>query len=624
MALYTKIKGSNNYTVEGNLTIEDEIVSGFSATNYISLPSIISTKKILEKKIEIVLSFTTGSSFNQYEYLFSQVGGGYGGISIRLYNGKVAVLSSYNGTSWTAKNSSYICSTNTKYLLKYTYDNINYNQIIYLYNNNQWNEIFSFNEGAMYGINKDIALGSGASWSNPFNGSIDLNETYIKIDNFAWFGYSFSKVKVKSGLARYIIVGNPTIIDGVLSNFNSSNYIKLDTIFPVKSCTNWEVVVKGYTTYNGNNQQRLFVNMNYLVRGFGNPVQWSCYLGEGNDYNNLGDIATYPYFKIIRSNNNISFYNSSDGINYNFVNTYTLNIENLPNDNIIRIGSSTSQNWTGSVDINKCYIKVNGSYFWRGSRQDILGYKIKSDNLFNSDYIIDDGKLKWAKPNIYLKNDGTNYIDTSYVPKRNTAIILDFKANDVRELSSNTRNWICGSDAIYNKPGNFYGGFWFQGTANSNSRFWLNTTSIGAGQQGAANSEDFILNKYKLILVSPYNINYRNTDDNGCNSYIIRLSDNTTIYTRNNLESNWGDLNLSLTLFNRKYTITSSTVFFLGNIYTTTIMEDNNLIMKLVPVPANLQIGTFTVPSNGMFDIVNQQFYPNAGTGTFIYGKDVA
>ena len=50
--------------------------------------------------------------------------------------------------------------------------------------------------------------------------------------------------------------------------------------------------------------------------------------------------------------------------------------------------------------------------------------------------------------------------------------------------------------------------------------------------------------------------------------------------------------------------------------------DNGKLVRHFVPVPTGLQIGDFTVPSNGMFDIVEQKFYPNQGTGTFTYGKD--
>ena len=50
--------------------------------------------------------------------------------------------------------------------------------------------------------------------------------------------------------------------------------------------------------------------------------------------------------------------------------------------------------------------------------------------------------------------------------------------------------------------------------------------------------------------------------------------------------------------------------------------ENNNVIQYLVPVPKDLQIGNFTVPSNGLFDIITQTFFAYQGSGTFIFGKD--
>ena len=42
----------------------------------------------------------------------------------------------------------------------------------------------------------------------------------------------------------------------------------------------------------------------------------------------------------------------------------------------------------------------------------------------------------------------------------------------------------------------------------------------------------------------------------------------------------------------------------------------------MVGVPCGLKIGDFVVPENGMWDIVEQKFYGNMGTGEFIYGVD--
>ena len=67
--------------------------------------------------------------------------------------------------------------------------------------------------------------------------------------------------------------------------------------------------------------------------------------------------------------------------------------------------------------------------------------------------------------------------------------------------------------------------------------------------------------------------------------------------------------------------------FFVSNcntvwLYSIKMYEKNSLFRHFVPVPCGLQIGDFVVPSNGMWDIVEQKFYGNMGTGDFIYGVD--
>ena len=57
-------------------------------------------------------------------------------------------------------------------------------------------------------------------------------------------------------------------------------------------------------------------------------------------------------------------------------------------------------------------------------------------------------------------------------------------------------------------------------------------------------------------------------------------------------------------------------------LYNLKIYEDDVLVRHFVPVPCGLKIGDFVVPENGMWDIVEQKFYGNMGTGEFIYGVD--
>ncbi|MBO5696253.1 MAG: hypothetical protein J6S06_01950, partial [Alphaproteobacteria bacterium] len=55
-------------------------------------------------------------------------------------------------------------------------------------------------------------------------------------------------------------------------------------------------------------------------------------------------------------------------------------------------------------------------------------------------------------------------------------------------------------------------------------------------------------------------------------------------------------------------------------IYYFKVYDNGKLVRNFVPVRQGAVINEFVVPSNGMWDIVEQKFYPNAGTGNFVYG----
>ncbi len=67
---------------------------------------------------------------------------------------------------------------------------------------------------------------------------------------------------------------------------------------------------------------------------------------------------------------------------------------------------------------------------------------------------------------------------------------------------------------------------------------------------------------------------------------------------------------------------TASPYMSKGKIFYLKIYDNDVLVRHFVPVPCGLKIGDFVVPSNGMWDIVEQKFYGNMGTGDFIYGVD--
>ena len=55
-------------------------------------------------------------------------------------------------------------------------------------------------------------------------------------------------------------------------------------------------------------------------------------------------------------------------------------------------------------------------------------------------------------------------------------------------------------------------------------------------------------------------------------------------------------------------------------IYYFKVYDKGKLVRNFVPIYQGAKIGDFVVLENGMWDIVEQKFYPNAGTRSFSYG----
>ncbi len=211
--------------------------------------------------------------------------------------------------------------------------------------------------------------------------------------------------------------------------------------------------------------------------------------------------------------------------------------------------------------------------------QTTLPIEISSKTLLNNtikrkDYIIYNGRLIWANPNIYLKGDGNSYIVTNYIPSN--AMVVNMKYGNID-------NWLFASRRVVSAVS-----FGFSKTYvnYATESFSFNSPTSGIieyGQTVKINgetihtfSDSLFYENAKLVL------------------YTIRNESDGQTYTKS-----------------------------LSKIYYLQIYEADSLLYHFVPVPQGLEIGNFTIPSNGMFDIVNQQFYNNSGQGSFIYGKDI-
>lgn len=178
-----------NFDVIGSPTITNGVASGFSSSNYLRIPQIFNPGN---NALEINLRFTTGSSISTNQCIFGQIdsfGSGKNSIYCLIYNDTntdlILGLSS-NGSSYDIANGLSLISSiqaNTEYNVKITYDNTS-NEYKFYVNNEQVGNAVSGNP--IYN-NSTLIFGNERAASSPFLGSIDLNETYIKIDGAGWW-----------------------------------------------------------------------------------------------------------------------------------------------------------------------------------------------------------------------------------------------------------------------------------------------------------------------------------------------------------------------------------------------------------------------------------------------------
>ena len=225
------------------------------------------------------------------------------------------------------------------------------------------------------------------------------------------------------------------------------------------------------------------------------------------------------------------------------------------------------------------------------------------------DYGFDsNGRLVWANPKLYLENTGISYIDTGFFADSYTTMDVIFKITDYRAKNDNTRNMLFGGSQGYRELKNFWCSFWV--SSSDNNFWWLNPTDRGAGT----------IVSTKINTQSRYRVILNGTKINS-NSYVYE--EGKVILSQDNGTARDITQSASQTLFIRKDNIVDSSYYFLGKIYSAKIFSKGTLLFQFVPVPMNMQIGSFITPSNGMFDIINQKFYENKGSGTFNFGKDL-
>ena len=176
----------------GNITNTNGVLSNFSLDNYAVVKSTTSYFAPSSSSWEIVLKITTGSNVSDAQYIFCSMPGAIGFGDVHIDSAKFRLSLSANGTSGGIADNvsgSYTVLANTTYWLKLAFSGNAYT-LSYSTNGTSYTTDISVSSSTSIYQSSYITLGidyDGSNYRKPFLGSIDLNGSYVSINNMTWW-----------------------------------------------------------------------------------------------------------------------------------------------------------------------------------------------------------------------------------------------------------------------------------------------------------------------------------------------------------------------------------------------------------------------------------------------------
>lgn len=186
---------SSNIEPVGSLVDNQGVLSGFSTSSYGLATKVFNPQysSAVDYDWEIVFKFRASfSNVTTVQNIFTTmagIDGRYSGIMLQVLNGGVVLKGSTNGTNWNLEITGGTVNPANTYWIKATHSNGLYS--LYLSSNGINYQLIGAQQ--VSGVLQDCDVSRigvyGNLTSNPFGGTIDLNESYINIDNkLFWLG----------------------------------------------------------------------------------------------------------------------------------------------------------------------------------------------------------------------------------------------------------------------------------------------------------------------------------------------------------------------------------------------------------------------------------------------------
>lgn len=202
-----------------------------------------------------------------------------------------------------------------------------------------------------------------------------------------------------------------TEVNGVYSSFSSSHYLYLDQGLNLSNSDEWEIVIKAKQKGTGTTQFYMFsVNVSsYEIAIYKGTTQQQLAATGNNknltltDSNAFSDTdwRWYKYSRTISEGTaTLTLTYSTDGVNWATGTSSTAAPSQISSTRIFfGVKSNATTPMTGSIDINGCYIKVNGQYWWNPAQSTYKPVAKATSSLYglvkpdNSSIIATDGVI---------------------------------------------------------------------------------------------------------------------------------------------------------------------------------------------------------------------------------------
>lgn len=394
-----------NYNIVGTPTINDNIVSGFSSSNYLTL-----NNSLVSKNATYVFKVTFPSSMSSSQCIFEQ--DYFANIGFR---GNTQDL-----RAWNWQTSQYEKIMDITFGKTYWFKMvINGSVKTYSYSEDgeDYIEAYVMNDNATNTTTTNFFIGVTSIRGNIFQGSIDLSESHVLIDGTKYNLSDGTYVK-QWNLNTYgdIVVSD----DGVISNFSSSNYASVNN---VHINTEEDLLLVFRTSDNVSRKQTVFRSranaLELYIESNGHMGIWNTSQGKEVFLTNASPNTEYYVKFRFLEDKNIEVGLSLNGSNYewqSFRDT-TLVYTDTAEYDIGKHTSDSSWYFRGTFDYNKSDIPQTGG-------------KLKTEELYG---ILDiDGDINIQKPLCYYVNKDQNII-----------------IRQTKNITMDTSNWYLGKVDLY-------------------------------------------------------------------------------------------------------------------------------------------------------------------------------